>query len=83
MYVAVSACLGSVAGGVGVLAAGGVLQALAGWHWSLFGQTVVGFHGLFLVSLVLRVVSTLGLVHRLHDPGAPQAAQADPSGRNA
>jgi MFS family permease len=54
MYVAVSACVGSVAGGVGGLASGFILHLLADASWTVAGFAVGGFHILFLASFVLR-----------------------------
>lgn len=79
MYVAVSSCLGNVAGGLGVLAAGTVLHALEHWHWEVWGWTLVGFHVLFLGSLLLRFGSALTLIRRVRDPVTQPADPQDPS----
>jgi len=68
MYVAVSSCLGNLAGGVGALTAGTVLRALEGWSFTLWGSTFVAFHILFAASLCLRLASAMLLIRRVHDP---------------
>jgi MFS family permease len=69
MYVAVSTCVGSFAGGLGGLAAGLLLQLFRDAEWQIAGLTVVGFHVLFGTSMLLRLGSTL-LLHRIHEPQA-------------
>ena len=67
MYVAVASCLGSLAGGVGILTAGTILKLLADWHWTAGGSTLSAFHLLFALSVALRLASTLLLVPRIRD----------------
>lgn len=71
MYVAVSSCLGSLAGGVGVMVSGTVLSALEGWSVPLGGWTFIGFHLVFAVSFVLRVLATVVCVPRIRNEQAP------------
>jgi hypothetical protein len=71
MYVAVSGCVGSFAGGMGGLAAGLLLQFLQSHPLSLGGHAVVSFHVLFAASLLLRFSAT-GLIGRIGE--GPQTA---------
>ena len=68
MYVAVSTCVGALAGGFGPMAAAVVLHALEGKSVQAGPFVFVGFHILFLVSLILRNASTL-LIRRVQEPG--------------
>ncbi len=61
MYMAVSTCVGCIAGGTGSLLAGILLQIFGESSWQVGGVTVVGFHALFLASLVLRLSATLAI----------------------
>ncbi len=67
MYMAVTACINNVSGGVASLIAGYFLGFLAGSHWSHFGKTFVPFDLLFAISFVLRLASWL-LLFRLKTP---------------
>ena len=67
MYVAVSACVGSLAGGFGPLLAGYVLQSLKGTTLDAGIFTLGPFHFLFLASFLLRGLSTL-LIRRIREP---------------
>jgi len=73
IYVAVSACVGNLAGGLGVLVAGFVLRGLEHWSWTAWGWTFGAFHLLFVGSLVLRLASAFFLIPRVQDPAASQA----------
>jgi MFS family permease len=64
LYFAVSTCVGSIAGGAGPLVAGLALQITEGKSWEYVGLTLTGFHLLFALSLILRLLSTL-LLRRL------------------
>jgi len=75
MYVAVSACLGSLAGGVAVLTAGTVLKVLGDWQWEVFGWPVTAFKIIFISSLVLRLTSALTLIGRINEPQAAEDAE--------
>ena len=67
MYLAVTACLNNLAGGMGPLAAGLFLDLFEGRHWLLGGFEVVPFHLVFAASFVLRLASWL-LVFRIKKP---------------
>ncbi|KPJ58498.1 MAG: hypothetical protein AMS15_08260 [Planctomycetes bacterium DG_23] len=68
MYVAVSSCIGSLAGAIGITTAGIVLRQLEGWTWTVGGWTLVPFHLLFITSLTLRLLTTNLLIRRIKDP---------------
>lgn len=68
MYVAVSTCLAAVAGALGALAAGLVLQGMKGHEWATWGLTFTGFHVIFLASFALRGGATW-LIKRIEVPG--------------
>jgi len=68
MYVAVSSCVGSLAGGLGILTAGTVLRVLGDWQTTFLGCTFAAFHVLFVASLCLRLGSALLLIRRLREP---------------
>jgi MFS family permease len=57
MYLAVTSCLGNLAGGLASLIAGYFLAALGDRHWIVLGKDCVPFDLLFLISLVLRFAS--------------------------
>jgi len=67
MYVALSGCVGSLAGGLGALAAAFFLKLLGDTSWDMWGHTVLGFHVLFVTSFLLRSASTL-LIRRVQEP---------------
>ena len=76
MYVAVSSCLGSLAAGIGAVAAGALLRGLDGWCVEVWGLALVPFHVLFIASVVLRFASTL-LIARIPEAHvAPSPAPA-------
>ena len=68
MYVAVSTCLGNVAGGLGVFTAGWVLLFVGDWSWSIGGWALTAFQILFISSLVLRLSSAVFLIKRIKEP---------------
>ncbi|MHC5033807.1 MAG: MFS transporter [Planctomycetota bacterium] len=68
MYTAVSACIGCLAGAVGPLLGGFLLQALRDFAWTIGGFKLVGFHVLFIASFVLRNCATLA-IGRIREPG--------------
>lgn len=82
MYMAVSTCLGSLASGLGAIAAGEVLHSLDGLSWSAGGKVLTGFHVLFAVSFVLRASSTV-LLRRLPAPAREVTVFARAQGRVA
>jgi MFS family permease len=59
MYVAVSSCVGSLAGGAGPLLSGLALSLAREASWRIGGVTFIGFHLVFAVSLLARSLSTL------------------------
>jgi MFS family permease len=67
MYVAVSACVGSLTGGLGPLLGGLILHAAEGNSWTIGTFTFVGFHILFVLSLILRGLSTF-LIRKVEEP---------------
>jgi len=68
IYVAVSSCLGSLAGGCGALLAGTVLKVTGDWSVQALGTTLTGFHLLFITSFVLRLASATLLIGRIRNP---------------
>ncbi len=74
MYVAVSSCLGNLAGGLGVLTAGTVLRVMGDWSWTGGGVSLSAFKLIFIGSLVLRLSSALFLIRRIKEP--PIAVEA-------
>jgi MFS family permease len=75
MYMAMSTCVGSLAGGLGALAGGVFLTWLGNAHWNLFGWTFIPFQLLFLASLVLRLGSW-ALLFRVKTPDFDRATVA-------
>ena len=71
MYMAVSAMAGSIAGGLAAVSAGAFLNMLGGWSVIVFGLVVSSFPLLFMISFVLRMVTTLTLIPRIRVSGAP------------
>jgi len=67
MYLAVTACLNNVAGGIASLMAGYFLAGLGDRHWFLWGKDFVPFDLLFALSFILRLASWL-LIFRLPTP---------------
>ena len=68
MYVAVSSCLGSLAGGAGAFAAGILLDASVGWTFRVGSYPCGAFHALFLASFCLRMASAVFLCRRVQNP---------------
>ncbi len=73
MYMAISTVVGSVAGGLGALAAGVFLNAMGPWSVPVFGLVVSAFPVLFTVSTALRLATVFGLLPRV------RAAPAGPA----
>jgi MFS family permease len=69
MYVAVSTCVGALAGSCGPALAGVILHAMRNTNLQIGPVTVVGFQVLFVFSLALRLSATL-LIGRISDPRA-------------
>jgi MFS family permease len=72
MYVAVSTCIGALAGGLGPVVAGMVLELSAGRMLTVGPFVFVGFHLLFAASFLLRNAATL-LIRRIGEPAAQTA----------
>jgi MFS family permease len=79
MYSAVSSCLGSLAGGLGAMAAGGALALLSGWKTSVGGYAIGAFQVVFIVSMVLRFGTTALLTGRIVDPAPDPADREGPA----
>jgi hypothetical protein len=71
MYMAVSSMVASICGGLAAVSAGAFLNALGGWTATIFGLVVSSFPLLFVISFVLRMVTTLVLIPRIRVTGAP------------
>ena len=65
MYIAVSTTIGSIAAGLGAFAAGAILGVLEGWSWDAGPIDLEGFHVLFAISFVLRLVFAIAFVPRI------------------
>ena len=78
MYLAVTACLNNIAGGVAALIAGYFLAGLGDRHWPLWGKDFVPFDLLFAASFVLRLASWL-LLFRLKTPRFDTGQQSPPA----
>jgi len=75
MYVAVSSCVGSFAGGLGGLTAWGVLWLLSDeWRYTLWGKTLTAAHVVFLGSVVLRMSCALFLTRRINNPAGHKSS---------
>jgi len=57
MYCAVSSSLGNLAGGIGVIIGGLIIDSLKGWHMELAGWTFGPFQVTFVVSSALRFLA--------------------------
>jgi MFS family permease len=75
MYVAVSTCVGALAGGFGPVFGGLVLHASEGVSWHFGRVTLLGWHILFFASLVMRY-SCLSLIRRIREPAPAPAVEA-------
>lgn len=69
MFVAAGTAVAGTIGGVTAIAAGFVLKSLDGWSITIAGQTFVGFHVLFGVSLALRFLG-VHLARALCEPSS-------------
>jgi len=75
MYSAASACVGAIAGAIGPILAGLVLNYYKGTSWTIGGFVIGGFHITFAASLALRHLSTIA-IHWIQEP---EAAAGRPS----
>jgi MFS family permease len=73
MYVAVSSCLGSLAGGLGVLTAGWILELVGDRSWPIAGWPLTAFQIIFVSSLVLRLSCALFLIKPIKELNAESA----------
>ena len=76
MYAAVSTCTASLAGAAGAGLAGLFLYLLRSFSFTVGGVTVVGFHVLFVVSLVVCNLS-LSIIRRIPEPSRLTEPVAD------
>lgn len=74
MYIAAGTALAGLVGGVTAIAGGGVLAALGDWSVAIGNWNYTGFHLLFTISLVLRLVAA-GIVSRIHEPESYDTVQ--------
>ncbi|MGO9307936.1 MAG: hypothetical protein ACLQDL_02800 [Spirochaetia bacterium] len=72
MYMAIATVVGSVANGLGALAAGVFLTALGPWSVTILGLVVSAFPVLFIISTILRLLTFFFLLPRVRT-GAPEA----------
>jgi hypothetical protein len=68
MYIAASNTTAYIASGIGSIAAGVFIRAFGDLKWSLAGLDMNGFHLLFIVSLVLRLLTLPVLLARVQNP---------------
>jgi MFS family permease len=76
-YVATNSVIINVAGCLGGLAAGLIAQALKDWSWQPVAgaKTFTSYDVLFVISGVLRLVSVVGFLPYLSEPGAKPVVQ--------
>lgn len=72
MYIAAGTAVAGLVGGVTSILCGLWLTTMSGWSASLWGHGFNGYHVLFAVSIVLRIVS-LALVTRIQEPAGSSA----------
>lgn len=75
MYCAVSSSLGNIAGGIGVILGGWIIESLKTWHFELGGWTFGPFQVTFVVSSLLRFLAAGFLIRNLPE----RTALAEPS----
>ncbi len=73
MYVAASTTVGRLAGGVGVILAGFLLDLFEGRIFKIAGCELGVFQVLVIVSITLRLAATLILLPRVNEPTADEA----------
>jgi len=69
MFIAAGTALAGMVGGITAVVSGAALRGMSGWSITWAGGTYVGFHVLFVLSLVLRFISVV-LAVRVHEPSA-------------
>jgi hypothetical protein len=69
MYMAVSTMVGSVAGGLASVFAGGFLNLMGERSFTVLGLVVSAFPLLFIVSFILRLITTFVLIPRVRVTG--------------
>lgn len=69
VYVAVSGCLASMAGGLGSFTAAGLHHAIGKHVVILHGWTFGAFHAQFALSVVMRLACVVLLLNAIRDPG--------------
>jgi MFS family permease len=67
MFLAASAGLAGIVGGIMALVAGGVLKHLDGWSVEFAGRTWINYHVLFGTSVILRLLCNIW-VRRIREP---------------
>jgi len=70
MYMAVSTMVGSIAGGLASLIAGGFLKLMGERSFTVLGLVVSAFPLLFVASFILRLITTFALIPRIRVTGA-------------
>jgi hypothetical protein len=70
MYMAVSTMVGSVAGGLASVFAGGFLKLMGERYFTVLGLVVSAFPLLFALSFILRLITTFALIPRIRVSGA-------------
>ncbi len=71
VYVAVSGCLASMAGGLGSFAAAWLQHVIGPQHINLLGCTFGAFHAQFALSVVLRLACVYFFLDAIRDPAKP------------
>lgn len=74
MYIAAGTAVAGLVGGITSVAAGGSLMAMGSWSVSALGGVWVGYHVLFAISFVLRVLAVRN-ARRIHEPGSRSASE--------
>lgn len=75
MYMAISTVVGSVANGLGAVAAGVFLAAAGAWSIRIVGLVVSAFPVLFMVSFAARLASVLVLLPRVKTTTGPSESE--------
>jgi len=75
MYCAVSNSLGNIAGGIGVILGGWIIELLKDWHMEVAGWTFGAFQVTFVVSSILRFLAAGLLIRRMPERTALTAAR--------